>query len=72
MEIKVPAKRLRNDNWRQSLQQVYERGGSIEISMHRPDYDADIECQSDGDECHADEGHDDAVVTSDTNLVWRV
>lgn len=32
----MPANRSRTENWRQSLQQVYERGGGLEVAIGRP------------------------------------
>ncbi|MBL8990131.1 MAG: hypothetical protein JNJ48_00980 [Phycisphaerae bacterium] len=36
----MPANRSRTENWRQSLQQVYERGGGLEIAIGSPAGDA--------------------------------
>jgi hypothetical protein len=54
----VPASRSRTNEWRRSLQQVFERGGAIEFAIARPDTDAD-----------SDDLHDHAA---GADLVWRV
>lgn len=66
----MPAKRLRNDNWKQSLQQVYERGGSIEISMHRPELNSREDNHNEHSIDH--HHHNNNTITQETNLVWRV
>jgi hypothetical protein len=54
----VPASRSRTNEWRRSLQQVFERGGAIEFAIARPDIDAE-----------SDDLHDHAA---GADLVWRV
>jgi hypothetical protein len=54
----VPASRSRTNEWRRSLQQVFERGGAIEFAVARPDTGAD-----------SDDLHDHAA---GADLVWRV
>lgn len=52
----MPANRLRNEKWRQSLEQVFERGGGLEISFADP--------KSGPDRCRANH--------EASSLVWRV
>ena len=54
----MPASRSRTNEWRRSLQQVFERGGAIEFAVARPDTGAD-----------SDDLHDHAA---GADLVWRV
>lgn len=54
----MPASRSRTNEWRRSLQQVFERGGAIEFAVARPD------AGTDSDDLH------DHVAGAD--LVWRV
>lgn len=56
----MPPNRSRTDRWRESLQQVYERGGGLEISLQRPDG------QSSGSSQQT--ARDDDI----SHLVWRV
>lgn len=61
----VPANRLRNENWRRSLQQIYERGGAIEISLARTDSgQADHGAAA----AHPPRDHRD----NESTLIWRV
>ena len=54
----MPASRSRTNEWRRSLQQVFERGGAIEFAIARPD---------------VDESTDDlAMHAAGADLVWRV
>lgn len=39
LENPVPATRSRTEHWRRSLQQLHERGGSLEVSIARPGED---------------------------------
>lgn len=52
----MPANRLRNEQWRRSLDQIAERGGGLEISFPRPATD--------------EQASADDPITS--NLIWRV
>ncbi len=52
----MPANRLRNEHWQRSLEQIFERGGGLEISFSR---------------AHADE-HVSADEPPVSNLIWRV
>lgn len=61
----VPAVRQRNENWRQSLQQLFERGGALEISL--PSASADPEAEKKADACI-----DDIEAQAEANLIWRV
>lgn len=54
----VPASRSRTNEWKRSLQQVFDRGGAIEFAVMRPDAPDD----SDDPHLHARGG----------DLVWRV
>lgn len=54
----MPASRSRTNEWRRSLQQVFERGGAIEFAVVRPDVDP----ESDDLQMHA----------LGVDLVWRV
>jgi hypothetical protein len=54
----LPASRSRTNEWKRSLQQVFDRGGAIEFAIARPDASADT-----------DDPHDHA---SGIDLVWRV
>lgn len=56
----MPANRLRNEQWRRSLEQIFERGGGLEISFPR----ARI-----GD---ASPGEASPVEDATCNLIWRV
>lgn len=53
----MPATRSRTENWRQCLQDLYQKGGALEITLPRYAEQASAEDQSSGD--HA-------------NLIWRV
>ena len=54
----MPASRSRTNEWRRSLQQVFERGGAIEFAVARPG---------------ADEASDDLEMhAAGADLVWRV
>ena len=54
----MPASRSRTNEWRRSLQQVFDRGGAIEFAIARPDTAGD-----------SDDLHDHAA---GADLVWRV
>lgn len=54
----MPASRSRTNEWRRSLQQVFERGGAIEFAVVRPDVDPE-----------SDDLHTHAL---GADLVWRV
>lgn len=54
----MPARRSRTEHWRESLQQLQERNGALEISVPTPESDANID--------PADE------TLARKNLVWRV
>ena len=54
----MPASRSRTNEWKRSLQQVFDRGGAIEFAVMRPDAPND----SDDPHLHAQGG----------DLVWRV
>ena len=54
----MPASRSRTNEWKRSLQQVFDRGGAIEFAVARPDAPD-----------HTDDPHDHA---SGIDLVWRV
>ncbi len=56
----MPANRLRNEQWRRSLEQIFERGGGLEISFPR----ARTAENGSGDATPAD--------ASTCNLIWRV
>lgn len=58
----MPAVRQRNENWRQSLQQLFERGGALEISLLSAGGAATGD-QGDGEICEEQ---------VDANLIWRV
>jgi hypothetical protein len=52
----VPATRSRTENWRQTLQGVYERGGALEIALPH----------------HAEDAAQGVQDQSAANLIWRV
>jgi len=54
--IDVPASRSRTDRWRQSLEQIQQRNGSIEITLAR----------------HVRKDHGSVISTPIKNLLWRV
>lgn len=54
----MPASRSRTNEWKRSLQQVFDRGGAIEFAVMRPDASTDL----DDPHLHARGG----------DLVWRV
>ena len=54
----MPASRSRTNEWKRSLQQVFDRGGAIEFAIARPDGPTDT-----------DDPHEHAT---GTDLVWRV
>ncbi len=56
----MPARRSRTENWRESLQQLQERNGALEISL--PTEDSEAEAAAQGQEDHS----------ARKNLVWRV
>lgn len=56
----MPANRLRNEQWRRSLEQIFERGGGLEISFPR--------ARGGGDGSEGGTNTDDATC----NLIWRV
>jgi len=56
LEQSVPAKRRRNEHWRQSLEQIRDRNGSIEITLAR----------------HVRQEEPGVVSTPVKNLLWRV
>lgn len=56
----MPANRLRNEQWRRSLEQIFERGGGLEISFPR--------ARGGGDGSEGGTTTDDATC----NLIWRV
>lgn len=56
-EATVPANRSRTENWRQSLQDLYQKGGAIEITLPH----------------HAEEiAQGDEPAAPGANLIWRV
>ena len=54
----MPASRSRTNEWKRSLQQVFDRGGAIEFAIARPDGPTET-----------DDPHEHAT---GTDLVWRV
>lgn len=58
MGVVVPARRSRTEQWRETLSQIAERGGAIEISLAAPE---------EGETRDYDEAH-----SARKNLIWRV
>jgi hypothetical protein len=65
----VPANRSRTERWRESLRQIYERGGGLEFSISRGGPPPKAE-EVDEDGCAIDASPRQASPPSD--LVWRV
>lgn len=57
MEVALPATRSRTENWRQSLQDIYQKGGALELTLPRF-----------ADAAHVD--HEQSA--NNANLIWRV
>ncbi len=62
----MPATRLRNEFWRRSLQQVYERGGALEIAVSAVAHEAAMQTQVPSD------NGDTPEASGGGNLIWRV
>ena len=65
----MPANRSRTMRWREMLEQIAQRGGAVELSIHHAGSDAAPQSQQES----SDEGAE-AQTTHDapTDLVWRV
>lgn len=67
----MPARRSRTEHWRESLQQLQERNGAIEISL--PGDQERFENPPVDGSSSPDAAHDDAASAITTkNLIWRV
>ncbi|MBC24231.1 MAG: hypothetical protein CMJ32_09990 [Phycisphaerae bacterium] len=58
----MPASRSRTHEWKRSLQQIYDRGGALEIAIAKPEQVGDVEEGIESPELHA----------GTADLVWRV